>query len=109
MGTFKLLSSERICAVLGARVKRLRLARNISQQQLAQMTQASLSSVRRLEAQGHANFDFVVRVAQALQAGEQFDALFAQPTTSIAEAERSLAQTQRQRARLPATSRRGTN
>lgn len=108
MRTFNLLSSEHICAALGARVRRLRLARNITQQQLAQMTQASLSSVRRLEAQGQANFDFVARVAQALQVGEQFDGLFTQPAASIAETERSLAQAQRQRARLPATAPRGS-
>ncbi len=105
MRTFNLLSSERICTALGARVRRLRLARNITQQQLAQMTQASLSSVRRLEAQGQGNFDFVVRVAQALQVSEQFDDLFTQPAASIAETERSLAQAQRQRARLPASQR----
>ena len=109
MKAFTLLSSERVCVALGVRIKRLRLARNITQQQLAKMTQASLSSVRRLEAQGQANFDFVVRVAQALQVGEQFDGLFTQPAASIAETERSLAQAQRQRARLPVPARRRSN
>ena len=69
--------------------------------QLAQMTQSSLSSVRRLEAQGQGSFEFVVRVAQALQAIDIFDTLFMQPVQSIAQAERALSLEQRQRARLP--------
>ena len=101
MRTFSFLSSQDICATLGDRIKRLRLAQNLSQQQLAQMSQGSLSSVRRLEAQGQGSLDFVVRVAQALQAVDEFGGLFAQPIQSIAQAEAELALAQRQRARLP--------
>ncbi len=103
MRTFNFLSPQDICTTLGERVKRLRLAQNLSQQQLAQMSQTSLSSVRRLEAQGQGSLEFVVRVALALQAVEQLDGLFAQPIQSIAQAERELALAQRQRARLPKT------
>jgi ribosome-binding protein aMBF1 (putative translation factor) len=70
MRTFNLLSSSSVCTELGERIKRLRLTKNISQQQLADMTQSSLSSVRRLEGQGQGNLEFIVRVAQALQAVE---------------------------------------
>ena len=101
MRTFSLLSSRSICADLGARLKRLRLAQNLSQQQLAQMTQSSLSSVRRLESQGQGGFEFVVRVAQALQVVDQFDGLFALSVESIAQAEREQALASRQRARVP--------
>ena len=101
MRTFNLLSSNSICIELGERIRRLRLAQNISQLQLAQMTQSSLSSVRRLEAQGQGSFEFVVRVAQALQTIDVFDPLFLQPVQSIAQAERALSLEQRQRARLP--------
>ena len=86
---------------LGERVKHLRLAQNLSQQQLGQMSQSSLSSVRRLEAQGQGSLEFVVRVAQALQAVNQLEGLFSQPVQSIAQAEAELALAQRQRARLP--------
>ena len=101
MRTFNLLSSQRICADLGARLKRLRLAQNLSQQQLAQMTQSSLSSVRRLESKGQGSFALVVRAAQALQSVDQFDGLFATSVESIAQAEREQALASRQRARSP--------
>jgi transcriptional regulator with XRE-family HTH domain len=101
MRTFNLLSSQSICSELGGRIKRLRLAQNLSQQQLADMTQSSLSSVRRLEAQGQGSLEFVVRVAQALQAVEQLEGLFTQPIQSIAQAEREQSFALRQRARVP--------
>jgi ribosome-binding protein aMBF1 (putative translation factor) len=101
MRTFNLLSSNSICSELGGRIKRLRLAQNLSQQQLADMTQSSLSSVRRLEAQGQGSLEFIVRTAQALHAVEQLENLFVQPIQSIAQAEREQSFAQRQRARLP--------
>jgi transcriptional regulator with XRE-family HTH domain len=103
MRTFNLLSSSSICTELGVRIKRLRLAQNLSQQQLADMTQSSLSSVRRLEGQGQGSLEFIVRVAQALQALEQLESLFIQPIQSIAQAEREQSLTLRQRARVPKT------
>jgi transcriptional regulator with XRE-family HTH domain len=104
MRTFVLSSSDLICIELGARIKRLRLAKNLSQQQLADMTQSSLSSVRRLEAQGQGSFEFVVRVAQSLQVIEQFEGLFAKSVLTIAQAEREEVLALRQRARLPRVS-----
>ncbi len=68
------------------------------------MTQSSLSSVRRLEAQGQGSLEFVVRVAQALQAVEQLEDLFATPVQSIAQAEREQSIALRQRARTPRVS-----
>lgn len=103
MRTFNLLSAQSISAQLGARMKLLRLARNLSQQQLAEMTQSSLSSVRRLEALGQGSLEFVVRIAQALQAVDQLNGWFEQPTLSIADAERVQAIGLRQRARVPRT------
>ncbi len=101
MRTFNLLSSQSICKELGERIKRARLKKNLTQQQLAQMTQASLSSVRRLEAQGQGGFEFVVRVAQALQMVDQLNGLFMQSLQSIAQVEREQSLLQRQRARVP--------
>jgi transcriptional regulator with XRE-family HTH domain len=101
MRTFNLLSSQAICEQLGVRIKRLRLARNLSQQQLAAMTQSSLSSVRRLEAEGQGSLEYVVRVAQALQVIDQLNDWFEQPVMSIADAERAQGMHQRQRARRP--------
>ena len=101
MRTFNLLSPQSICSELGVRIKRLRLAQNLGQKQLADMTQSSLSSVRRLEADGQGSLEFVVRVAQALQAVEQLESLFVQSVQSIAQAEREQSLALRQRARLP--------
>lgn len=101
MRTFNLFSSQRVCTEIGGRIKRLRLAQNLTQEQLAQMTHSSLSSVRRLEAQGQGGFEFVVRIAQALQAVDQLELLFLPPAQSIAQIEREQSRTTRQRARLP--------
>lgn len=101
MRAFNLISSNSICSELGVRIKRLRLAQNLGQQQLADMTQSSLSSVRRLEGQGQGSLEFVVRVAQALQAVEQLESLFKQSIQTIAQAEREQSLVLRQRARTP--------
>lgn len=79
----------------------MRLSKNLSQKQLADMTQSSLSSVRRLEAQGQGSLEFVVRVVQALQAVEQLENLFEQSIQTIAQAEREQSLALRQRARAP--------
>ena len=109
MRTLSLLPPFAICTEIGGRIKRLRLAQNLSQSQLATMTQTSLSSVRRLEAKGQASFEFVVRVAQALQVIDPFDGLFAPALQSIAQAEAAQALAQRQRARVPRLSTRGVS
>jgi transcriptional regulator with XRE-family HTH domain len=101
MRTVKLLSIEDICRELGGRVKRLRLTRNLTQQQLADMTKSSLSSIRRLEGQGQASLELMVSVAQALQAIDHLDNLFLQPVQTIAQAEREQLLAIRRRARLP--------
>lgn len=101
MRTFSLLSSSSICSELGGRIKRLRLTQNLSQQQLAEMTQSSLSSVRRLEANGQGSLEFVVRAAQALQALAPLEELFVPTVNSIAQAEREQSLASRQRARAP--------
>lgn len=101
MRLFNLLSPEAASAELGARVKRLRLMRNLSQQQVAGMAGCSLSSLRRLETVGQATLDLVLRVAQALQVAGQFDALFTESVQTIAQAEREAALSLRKRARPP--------
>lgn len=101
MRTFDLLSSAAICEQLGDRIKRLRLLRNISQQELADMTQSSLSSIRRLEAQGSGSLELLVRCAQALQVVDQFEPLLDLPVQTIAQAEQKAQAQQRQRARAP--------
>ena len=101
MRTFNLLPPKRICHEIGSRVKHLRLAQNLTQEQLAQMAQGSLSSVRRMEAQGQGSFEFMVRIAQALQAVDQMELLFAPSAQSISQIEHEQVLAKRQRARLP--------
>lgn len=90
-----------MCKAVGQRARALRLARNLSQQQLADMAGASLSSIRRLEARGQGTLALLVRLAQALQVVDQLGLLFDQPVQTIAEAERRAAVARRQRARTP--------
>ena len=101
MRAFNLWSPQRICTDLGGRIKRLRLTQNLTQEQLAQMAQSSLSSVRRLEAHGQGGFEFIVRIAQALQVVDQLNALFTPSVESIAQAEFEESLAKRQRARTP--------
>jgi transcriptional regulator with XRE-family HTH domain len=86
-------SPKSICRTLGARGRALRLARNLSQQELALMTNASLSSIRRFESDGRGALDLMVRIAFALQATDGLEPLFALPRQTIAQVAR------RQRAR----------
>ena len=51
-----LFTPETICRTLGERLRALRLARNLSQQDLAAMSGVSLSTVRRLESAGQGGF-----------------------------------------------------
>lgn len=97
---FALQTPDAICLALGERVRLLRLARNLSQLELAGMCGTSLSSVRRLEAQGQGTLKLLVRVALALNAGG-LDDLLVMPTQTIAQAQ-AAAGPQRRRARKPA-------
>lgn len=103
---FVLQSPEAICRSLGERVRVLRLARNLSQDELAGMSGASLSTVRRLEASGQGSLPMLVRVALALRSTEGLEHLFAPPPRSIAEAEAAAQAGTRRRARKPRRTRR---
>jgi len=76
----------------------LRLARNLSQVELSDMTASSLSSIRRLESHGQGTLLLLVRVAQALQVAYQFEPFLILPSARIADMERDAALTARRRA-----------
>ena len=101
MGTFDLLTHQEICRELGQRCRRLRLQANLSQLELAERAGASLSSIRRLEANGQATLELLVRVAQALHLASHLEALLVVPVLSIADAEREAAANTRRRAASP--------
>lgn len=77
----------------------IRLAKNLTQQQLSDMVGASLSSLRRFEAQGQGSLEMFVKITQALQVVHQLEPLFTQQDASIAELEKQQALHQRKRAR----------
>jgi len=99
MRNFNLISSEAICAELGARIRTQRLAQNITKQELARMTASSLSSIHRAEAGGHMTLDLFVRVAQSLHVLDTLDDLLIQEMRSIKEIEAQYKTSLRQRAR----------
>lgn len=99
---FDLRPPESVCRTLGERARALRLARNLSQQELANMGGVSLSTVRRLEARGQGGIQTLVQVAQALGVAEGLEGLFTLPMRSIAEAQGAAQAAQRQRARKKA-------
>ena len=99
MRTFIISSSTAICREIGQRCKVLRLMRNLTQKQLADMTGASLSSVRRFEVGGQGSLDMLIKITQALQVVQQLEPLFVQQETSISDIEKQQVATQRRRAR----------
>lgn len=85
---------------LGARIQRLRLSRNVTQQELAKKAGVGLKALRRLESAGQGSLESAVRVAVALGAQDAFSALFELPRfNSLAEVEAQQAVTTRKRAR----------
>jgi transcriptional regulator with XRE-family HTH domain len=103
MRNFSLTPSAGVCTELGGRIRALRLAKNITKQELARMTQSSLSSIHRAEAGGHMTLDLFVRVAQSLHAIDTLDGLLVQNLQSIADLENQELQVLRKRARIRKT------
>ena len=62
---------------IAARAKQLRLAVNITQQQLAQKTGVSLGSIKRFETTGLISLQNLLRIAVTLNAVDDFTNLFA--------------------------------
>ncbi len=99
MRTFIISSASAISAEFGKRCKSIRLSRNLTQQQLADMVNVSLSSIRRFEAQGQGSLEMFVKVTQALQVVQQLEPLLTQHEASIAELDKQQTLLQRRRAR----------
>jgi transcriptional regulator with XRE-family HTH domain len=96
---FVLQSPEAISRVIGERIRVLRLARNLSQGELACMAGFSLSSIRRLESTGQGTLKLLASVALALQAVDALESLFVFPVETIAQAEAAARVGSRRRAR----------
>lgn len=80
-----LLTDDAVLAEVGARLKRHRLQRNQTQQQLADEAGVSKRTIERLEAGGSTQLSSFVRTARALGLLERFEALVPEPLPSPIE------------------------
>jgi transcriptional regulator with XRE-family HTH domain len=98
---FKLATSDEIVRTLGLRLRAQRLARSITQDELASRAGVALGSVKKLESTGNTTLRTFIGVVQALALVDELETVFAlKPQASIAEMERAETAT-RQRARRP--------
>lgn len=101
-----LSTPSEICQLLASRLRLARLQRNVSQHDLARMVGASLSTVRRFEAQGQGTLELAVRMAQALHCTQGLEGLFESPAHTLASLANQEVLRHRQRARKTPAQRR---
>lgn len=78
-------SDEAVLRELGARLRRHRLQRDLTQAQLAREAGVSKSTVERMEAGASTQLSSFVRLFRALELLENFDALLPEPLPSPME------------------------
>lgn len=84
MLAFTLTSPAEIIANVAARMRRRRIDFNLTQRELAERSGVSYGSLRVFEETGKASFEAVVKIAFALEAEYEFEALFpARPPKTI--------------------------
>lgn len=77
------MSDERLLQLIGERLAQLRLARNLTQEQLAEQTGLGLRTIQRLElGKAATHLSGFVRVCRALGLMERLDALIPEQTAS---------------------------
>jgi transcriptional regulator with XRE-family HTH domain len=76
MFEFKLTSPSEIIARSAARMKRRRIDSNFTQRELAARSGVPYGTLRAFEETGKASFETVVKIAFALEAEDEFEALF---------------------------------
>jgi transcriptional regulator with XRE-family HTH domain len=85
---FSFASHAEICAELGARLRRQRLAQLLSQSELAARAGVSVGTVKTLESSGAVSLDTLVRVCFALGVVDDLAGLFELRVHSVADMER---------------------
>lgn len=91
---------ENVAKSIAARAKQLRLAQNITQQQLSKKTGVSLGSIKRFEGTGLISLQNLLRIAVTLDAIDDFTQLFTQTNySSLDEVIKHKEVKKRQRAR----------
>lgn len=101
MVSINLSSAGEICATLGARVRQLRLARNVTQAELGARAGVSFGAVRKLESSGQTTLATFVKCVQALGAAGDLETVLTPPAHSIAQLESQFQATRRLRASRP--------
>ena len=89
MLTFKLATTEEICAALGSRLKAERLAQGMLQADLAVRAGVSRGTVKTFENTGQCTVHSLVRMVRSLGLEGELQELFVPRIRSIAEMERS--------------------
>jgi transcriptional regulator with XRE-family HTH domain len=82
---FHFATAHEIAQTLAQRLKVARLARGLTQAELATRAGVSVGTIRNLERDGDCAFVTVIKVAQCLRLEGGFEALFAPGVQSIAE------------------------
>lgn len=97
---FAFATFAEICAELGARLRRQRLAQLMTQKELAARAGLSAGTIKTLEATGQSSLDSLIRVVTVLGLVDELAGLFELKVRSIAEMERAerVAEIERKRA-----------
>ncbi len=82
MKILKNIADDAILLELGARLERMRLARNFTQAELAEKAGVAKRTIERMEAGGPTQLLNLVRITRALDLIENIDALVPEPVTS---------------------------
>jgi transcriptional regulator with XRE-family HTH domain len=98
---FSFADRSEILQELGQRLRRQRLAQELTQQELAGMAGVAPGTIKKLESNGTSSLETVVRVVQALGLTDELQALFVLPSQSIAQMEQAEQARQIQRVRAP--------
>lgn len=76
---YKTASPDRVAASLGSTLAQLRLARNVTQQELAKRAGVSERTIKRFESGEGASLDTLIRLLQALELASRLEALLPDP------------------------------
>ena len=104
MQSFVVNTASEVCALLGQRLRALRLSNNLSQAELAARAGVSLMMLRRLESGGEGPLLAWVKLLQALHASDVLASITDPPDatiTTIAALEKRALVDRRQRASRP--------
>lgn len=95
---FAFATHEEVCAEIGRRLKKQRLAQNLLQKDLAARAGVSPGTIKNLESKGQASLESWMRIVMALGLVDELAPLFALKQMSIRQMEQVQAASVRKRA-----------